>query len=260
LSIAPAPFLTQLRVLTGRALRRTIRNPAATLPNGFIAAFLLFVYNGLLGSSEPVQALTGGNYVNFVLPVAVLSSSLSAANAGLSLVDDVEAGYFDRQLAMPLSRLAIIAAPMLIGALQAAVQGAIVVVLGLLLGADPETGALGLLVVVGFAFLWGLGYGGFSVAVALRTKNAEAAFAASFLLFPIIFLGPTFLPEDQLQGWIRALAQVNPAAYVLEGMRAPLIDGWQVDPLWQGLLWGSLFAALTIGIAALVARRAVTAH
>jgi ABC-2 type transport system permease protein len=255
----PSSFWLQLRVLTARSLRRTLRNPAATLPNGFVSAFLLFVYNGLLGSSEQVQSLTGGNYVNFVLPVAVLSASLSAANAGLSLVDDLEAGYFSRQLAMPLSRLAIVAAPMLVGAVQAAAQGAIIVLLGLLLGADPQAGAAGLLVVVAFAFLWGLGFGGYSVAVGLRTGNAEAAFAASFLLFPLIFLGPTFLPEDQLQGWIKAIAQVNPAAYVLEGMRSVLIDGWRWDPLWQGVLAGGLFALVTISAAAAVVRGVVRA-
>ena len=42
-------FLTQLQILTKRLVLRVIRRPLAELPNIFISAFFLFVYDGALG-------------------------------------------------------------------------------------------------------------------------------------------------------------------------------------------------------------------
>lgn len=250
---------TQVWLLTGRLLRRTLRSPAVTLPNLVISVFFLLVYNGLLGGSGAVSALVGGNYVNFILPVIVVTAAVSGGSAGLILVSDLESGYFRRQLAMPLSRLAIVAAPMILGALQVAVQAVLVIAIGLALGASPAAGVGGLVVLVAYALLWGLGFAGYSVATGLRTGNAQAAQAATFLFFPLVFIAPTFLPLDQLAPALRALARVNPTTYVLEGMRSLLIDGWQAGPLLHALAAGGGFAALTLTAALAVARR-VTAR
>ena len=42
-------FFTQLQILTKRLVLRVIRRPLAELPNIFISAFFLFVYDGALG-------------------------------------------------------------------------------------------------------------------------------------------------------------------------------------------------------------------
>ena len=44
-----APFLLQLGILTKRLLLRLARRPLAELPNIFISAFFLLVYDGALG-------------------------------------------------------------------------------------------------------------------------------------------------------------------------------------------------------------------
>lgn len=255
--MAPVVLSTagQVRLLLGRLGRRTLRTPAVTIPNIAISLFFLLVYQGLLGHSGPVSALVGGNYVNFILPVSILSASVSGGAAGLILVEDAESGYLRRQLTMPLSRAAIVIAPILLGALQVAVQALLLVLVGLAIGADPHTGLLGVLAVIGFALLWGLGFAGYSVATGLRTGNAAAAQAATFIFFPLIFLAPTFLPIGQLSPTLRVIAHVNPTTYVLEAMRALLITGWRTAPLLDGLAAGGGFALLMLVLAVAVARR-----
>lgn len=193
--------------------------------------------------------------MNFILPVSILSASVSGGAAGLILVGDAENGYLRRQLAMPISRAAIVIAPILLGALQVVVQAALLIAVGAAIGADPRTGAGGILALLGYALLWGLGFSGYSVATGLRTGNAQIAQTASFIFFPLIFLAPTFLPLAQLSPALRAIARVNPTTYVLEAMRALLISGWQAAPLLEGLAAGGGFAALTLLAAVLVARR-----
>ena len=52
-----APFLLQLGILTKRLLLRLARRPLAELPNIFISAFFLLVYDGALGGVQEESAL-----------------------------------------------------------------------------------------------------------------------------------------------------------------------------------------------------------
>lgn len=251
----PASFPLQTMLLTRRLLLKVLREPAVTIPNLAISVFFLFTYNGAFGSSGVTQFPgVGGNYLNFILPVTILFSSISGGAAGLTLVADLETGYFRRQLTMPLARSAIVLAAILLGALQVLLQASLIMCLGLILGADPAAGLPGILVLLGFALIWGMGFAGYSVATGLKTGNAQAAQAASFVFFPLMFLAPVFLPMEQLAGWIQAVAKVNPTTYMLEAMRSVMIEGWVWSSLAKGLAAGGAFALLTLTIAIRVAR------
>ena len=102
-------FLTQLQILTKRLVLRVIRRPLAELPNIFISAFFLFVYDGALGGVFGGSAqgtpfdFANGNFVNFILPVSIVSASVSGGASGIYLVEDIESGVFKRYQSMPIS-------------------------------------------------------------------------------------------------------------------------------------------------------------
>ena len=103
-----------------------------------------------------------------------------------------------------------------------------ILIIGLALGfgAGFETGLPGmaLLVVAGGAFA--LAYSGIGMAIALKTGSPQAAQAGFLIVFPLLFLAPTFAPTDVFADWLKVIAQVNPVTYILEGMRALVINGW----------------------------------
>ena len=121
-------FAVQLQILTKRLVLRFMRRPLAELPNIFISAFFLFVYDGALGGVFGGSAqgtpfdFANGNFVNFILPVSIVSASLSGGASGIYLVEDIESGVFKRYQSMPISKWAIILSPMLIGALRVLVD------------------------------------------------------------------------------------------------------------------------------------------
>ncbi len=255
--MSPPGLWGQIKLLLGRFLRISARNPAILFFNLATAAFFLIAYDGGLGGSDQVVAISGGNYANFILPVAVLFAGFAGTTAGSLLLGDVTSGYFQRQLSMPLSRLAIVLAPILLGAVLVVVQSFLIILFGVaLIGADPATGPGGILVVLGLALLWGMGFAAVSVAVGLRSGNAFAAQATALASFPLLFLSPIFVPKDQLKDWMQVIATVNPTTYVLEGMRSLLTEGWQAHDLILALLAATLFAAASMIWAASVARRA----
>jgi ABC-2 type transport system permease protein len=231
------PLLFQVTTMTWRSLVTTFRTPAAVIPTLIISAFFLFVYNASLGNAAGfLPGLAGKSYLGFILPVSIVSAALSGAGvAGQAIVRDIENGYFNKLLLTPINRGALLLGPIFAGAIILLLQTAIVTVIGLLMGLQPETGAGGVLVMLGLALLLGTGFAGFTVAIALRTGNAAATQGGTFLFFPLTFLTATFVPVSLLSGWIKTAAVYNPITYILEAMRGLMLTGWETDVLLRGL-------------------------
>ena len=232
------PFLAQVSMMTWRSIITLARTPAAVLPSLFISGFFLFIYEATLGNAaDSIPGLSSGGYLAFILPLSIVSASLSGAGvAGQNLVRDIENGYFDKLLLTPISRSALLLGQIIAGAMVLLLQTIIILGVGLLMGLNSATGIGGLLAVIAFAVLLGTGFAGFSVGVALRTGSAAATQGAGFIFFPLTFLTATFVPVELLGGWLKTAAQLNPITYILDAMRAVLLTGWDSEKLLAGVL------------------------
>ncbi|HET7657552.1 MAG TPA: ABC transporter permease [Bacillales bacterium] len=253
-------FFLHTWLFTKRSLVTAVRNPFAVIPNLVISLFFLFVYQAGLSGISKLPAFGGASYLAFILPVAVVSGAIGGAGgAGQSLITDLENGYFSRLLLTPASRLAIVLGPIIAGMLQLLVQTALIVVVALFMGLQVKTGFLGIVVLLLLAVGWGLAFAGYSVGFALRTKNAQAAQAGTFIFFPLLFLSTTFVPYDLIQSsWLKVAAAINPTTYVFNGMRAVLIHGWVGSDLWVAFGGIVLICTITITFATVSAKRAVS--
>lgn len=239
------PFWLQVSTMAWRSLLVTFRTPSAILPPLILGGFFLVIYEAQLGNASDFF-LRGVEYINFILPLSIISSALSGAGvAGQSLVRDIESGYFDKLMLTPISRAALILGPTIAGAAILALQSAFIVFVGLLMGLNPATGWLGLLALIGLALLVGLSFAGFTIGIALLTGNAAATQSGNFLFFPLTFLTATFVPISLLSGWIKVATQANPITYILDAMRSLMIDGWDVQKLLIGLAACAVLGTLT---------------
>ena len=256
---AEVRVMNDILLLIGRSLRNTLREPATILPNIAISVFFLFVYNSGLSSVAELPGFQG-TYLGFILPVAIVSAAVGGAGlAGQTLIKDIDNGYFTKLLLTPTRRL--------VGDLgtddreRDRPHGP-----GRARHADrPGPGAQGRdgtgwaspLVVV-LAFLWGMAFAGYAAFMALKTKNAAAAQAATFAFFPLIFLSYTFVPKEYVTaGWLKVAATINPTTYVFDSMRSLLNTGWDGTSLLVGFAVTFGFATVT-GIMALWAARGAT--
>lgn len=248
--------MNDFRLLILRSLRVSLRVPAALIPNIAISVFFLFVFSAGLNSLQDLPGFTG-SYLGFILPVSIVSAAVGGAgSAGQALIRDIDSGYFTKLLLTPATRLAIIWGPMVAGAVLLVVQVVLIILLGLVLGLESASGVGGLLVILLFAFLWGMAFAGYAVFVALRTRNGAATEAATLAFFPLIFLSETFVPQEFItSGWLKVAATVNPTTYVFRAMRSLLLEGWQVRPLLIGFAVTMAVATLTGALALRAARR-----
>jgi ABC-2 type transport system permease protein len=243
-----AGFLRDFGTVSLRALRLTWRDPEAFGPALAIPLFFFIVNVGALQSFVEGSLPPGFDYKAFQLPVAVVFAvtGVSRANA---LVVDIKDGYFDRLLLTPVRRGTLLLGLMSADFVLIVALAFPVAMLGLIVGISPATGALGILAFVLMAGAWGLAFTGFPYAIALRTGNPTAVNNAFLLFFPFAFLTTAYLPEEQMTGWLATAVKFNPTTYLLDGMRALLMDGWEWDRIGGALLAIAVVGAISFTLA-----------
>jgi ABC-2 type transport system permease protein len=111
----------------------------------------------------------------------------------------------------PIRRLAILLGQMTADLTVAAALAIPIIIFGFIVGVRFETGPLGIVVFVVIAALWCLAYAGFAYAIALKTGNPAAVQSSFLLFFPFLFLTSSYVPREQLSGWLETVAKLTPS-------------------------------------------------
>ena len=230
----PAGFVADTTAIAGRALRAIPRDLEAVFPPIFIALFFFLVNIATLSELTENQ-IEGFDFTAFQLPTAILLGVTGVSRAP-ALVLDVQNGYFDRLLLTPVRRLAILLGHMAADVTVACALIVPIVMVGAVVGVDFESGPLGVLAFIALGALWCLAFSGFGYAIALKTGNPGAVNSSFLLFFPFLFLTSSYVPRDQLSGWLETVAAWNPVTYLLEGLRSLIVEGWVRDDLAKALL------------------------
>ena len=222
--------LTGTGALGRRAVREAWRTPEALVPTLLIPLFFLVVNVGQAGKIFPGSStpfLKGQSYAAFQLPASLLLAA-SFGSAALFLVEEIEGGYFDKLRATPVSRTAIVLGRLLAEALKGIGIATAVVLLSLPFGVRIATGVGGFLLLVALTALWAVVYTSFLQLVALLTRSAASTQSGGLVFFPLLFLTPNFVPRDLLTRPMEVAATANPVTYVMEAMRALILqdDAW----------------------------------
>lgn len=238
-------------LLGAREIRTVLRTPATLIPNMIVPVFFYFV---MVGSLEKFAGQFGyTNWKAFQLPVAIMFA-VQSGSAGLNMVADIESGYFDKLLLTPASRMSLLIGAMSADFIRIMVQAAIIVALGLITGVSIATGIPGAIAIILISSLWGLAFSAIGFAIALRTGNSQATQSIWTLFIPLMFLTTAFAPKEALSGWLKVAATFNPMTYLLQGMRALTMTGWDVGDLAAALAAVAALACVTLTMAILAMR------
>ncbi len=208
-------------VIGARDVLKSVRTPmlvTASLVQPIIWLVLFSQTFQGLADTPQFRDLGYSSYLTFLVPgMVVLSVLFTALQSGMATVTDVDTGTMDKFLISPIRRFSILLGRVLADAVTMLIQGTIVLFVALLLGASVETGWLGALEMLGLATLYGVVWASLSNLIALRTRNSEMTMVAGLLLtLPALFLSPAFFPKPLQPAWLQAVADWNPAAYVIE--------------------------------------------
>jgi len=233
-----------------------LRDPETVLPGFVIPLFFFAVNTGAL--QDFVEAGGGIDYRAFQLPVAIVFAVSGPLSRAVTLVEDIQSGYFDRLMMTPVRRLALLMGLMAADIVLVVALSIPVLIGGHIVGVRFETGLPGAVLFVALAALWGLGYAGFPYAIALRTGNAAAVNTSFMIFLPLMFITPMFIPLEAMTGWMATVASYNPVTYLLAALRSIISAGWSFDLIAKGLLSAAAVAAVSSTLALLALRGRVS--
>ncbi len=248
-----AGFVNEVAAVARRALRSTKRDTESVIPALIIPVFFFIVNVGAL--QDLAETLPDLDYKAFQLPVAIIFAVTGISRA-VTLVLDIQSGYFDRLSLTPVNRLALLFGLMVADFVLVVALTLPVVALGFIVGVRFESGPVGVIVFILISGVWGLVYTGFPYAIAFKTGNPAAVNTSFLLFFPFAFLTTAFLPKEAMTGWLSAIATYNPVTYLLEALRSLLMVGWDAEALLKGLaaVLGVGVVSMTLALLALRGR------
>jgi len=199
----------------------------------------LFVLGAGIGSSSRL----GGTYQTFIFPgVLGLSMLFTATFAAISIVFDRQIGFFKAVLVAPVSRTAIAFGKILSGAIQAAVQGLIVMPFAPLAGVP--LGWISIAELPLAMLLASITFSAIGVAFASRfTSVTVFPIVSNAVLLPMFFLSGALYPLTSAPRWMQIAAHFDPVAYAVDLMRGTLLGDFFFQP-WLSLTALALVIAL----------------
>jgi ABC-type multidrug transport system permease subunit len=231
--------IATVRVLIRRARNEIIRVPGAAIP-GVLAPTIFFLgLTAVFGSLTLLPGFDTESYQSFILPVSLLQGAgFTGAATGVNLARDIEQGWFDRLLASPAPRPALLAGMVLSASVRSLIPATVLLIVGFSLGVHwPGLG--GLLLALFCVMATGTIAACWGVTLALRYRTQSAAPLMQAGMFVLVLFTTAYAPIDLLQSWLADIARINPLTQVVDAAR----QGFVGDPItWAGT-WPA-FAAL----------------
>jgi ABC-2 type transport system permease protein len=242
--------------LTRRTLRGALRRPQFLAPLVIMPTLFLAINTGGLHRSTDLPGFPHvDGFLDFQLAGAMVQSLLlGGVMQGIATALEIEGGFFDRLVASPIPRVAIVLGRILAGTAIAAAQIVWFLVLGLIFGVTIHGGVPGILLVLAIGSLAGTGFAALGVLIALRARNASTVQGIFPLVFVILFVSSAFFPRALLQPPANWVAEYNPLSYVADGMRDPIIGTISATPVLEGFAAAALLVTAFVGLAVLALR------
>lgn len=223
--------------LAQRSLVAVLRIPAAVVPLIVMPMFFVIAFSGSFDRLSDLPSFPTDNVLNWFVPFAIVQGAAFAGfGTGFSTVRDIETGFYDRLLLAPGSRVGLYVGPILASVVRTTFTVAVVLLLGVALGADLPGGALGLLA------LWVAALGmatmatGWALGLVFRVPNQRAGPILQIGIFFATFLSTGNVPLPDQIGWTRHVARINPLTNILELARQGFLGDAAWSTSWPGLV------------------------
>lgn len=235
--------LAMVWTLMRRGLNEILRVPGAALPGMLAPTIFLLGLTAVFGNLKHLPGYPTDSFMTFILPVSFMqAAAFTGAATGVNLARDIEQGWFDRLMVMPVPRWALLAGTVFSASLRVLLPLGVLLVVGLALGVHWP-GIDGLLIafacamaLAAMAACWGV-----TLALVFRTQSAAPLMQAG--MFVLVLFTAAYAPLPLLAGWLHDVAKINPVNHVLTAAR----QGFIGDVTWADT-WPAMLTLATLGL------------
>jgi ABC-2 type transport system permease protein len=213
--------LAVARGVSWRVLHTFFTNPSFLLPS---LAFPLFFFTAFVGGLSRISQVPGFDFPNgytafqFVF-VLLQSAAFAGVFTGFGIARDFESGFMRRLMLAAPNRGGILLGYLVSALVRWLTVAAIVTVVALLAQMNVGGNGIDLFGLYVLALLLNLAGTLWATGVAMRLRTQQAAPVMQMPVFLLLFFAPVYVPLALLQGWIHAVASVNPITPMLEAGR-----------------------------------------
>ena len=204
--------------------------PELRAPVGLVIAMgqpllFLFLFGPLLAGTAAVGEATWQWFVPGILVMMCLFGPMAA---GHHLLVELNGGSWERILATPVDRTALLLGRSLKESAVLLAQAVLIIAIGALLGARLDL--VGALAGMAILVVFGIGLSALSFVLAIASRPTGDLFwiVTQVLVLPLVLLSGLLLPTELGPPWLQVVAAVNPAAHVVDALRA-LVTGGLTD-------------------------------
>lgn len=249
-------------LMYGRNMRQMPRIPVVLVFGIVVPVVQLLLFGALFENITQLpafrQAWPGVGYRAYIAPAIMLFTVfVGMATSTAALIVDLRTGYFDKLRTTPARPSQVIVARLLAEMTRVFLQGLLVLLLSVALGATVKSGPLGALVMLVLSvFFSGCTAGLAVMALSMKTKSDQATQSAFPLFFIALFLSTAFQAKQAMPGWLQDVVDYNPVNYLIEVLRELMIgvnEGGRMVVSWPVadmllILGVSLVAAALLGL------------
>jgi len=233
-------------ILWKRELIRFFRSKSRVIGSLGMPFFFLAILGAGLNNVLPLP--TGGNYLQFITPGIIgMVLMFGSMFSGIIVLMDRQFGFLKETLVAPISRLSIVFGKALGGATTAIIQGAIILGVAMLLGAQVQFANALLLLV--FMLLICLMFVSLGIAIASLMEDMQGfQLIMNFLIMPLFFLSGALFPLSSAPEMLKIVSMLDPLTYGVSGLRY-LLTGYADIPFLVCFAVVTAFTAAFIAIA-----------
>ena len=192
-------------------------------------------------------------YMKFLLPGSLALAMFVSVmiGGGMLYIDDKARGVHEGYLVTPITKLELVLGLNLAGAIKAVMTGVIIVVIGSMLAGvgtifNPVTD-IGLLIMI---VLTSLAFNTMMFLLMVRIEDPLVPRAMFGILNTLLFFpSGSVYPIQAFPPWLRFIAKIDPFTYAVDGFKCLLLKETTISAAWPDMLFLSIFAAVTLGIA-----------
>ncbi|HEY5856676.1 MAG TPA: ABC transporter permease [Aldersonia sp.] len=240
------------KLQTARLLRRWSREPAVLIQSLVFPAFLLVVFQWVLGRT--ITLFSGSDSIYGQVPlIALLAGMFGTLTTGIALTAERDAGLLARFWVLPVHRASGLASRLLGEMVRTLASTVVMLGIGYLLGFRFQQGGWA---AVGFVLIPVLLITGFAtmvIAVAVVSSGKTVLELMSTVCLLMLFFNSGFVPTDEYPGWLQPVVRVQPMSPAIEAMRGLSEGGPVAVPVLQTLAW-------TVGLVAVFGWLAVRGY
>lgn len=203
-----------------RSTRKLVKNPALGLPPILLPLLMFAAFAGALTAIADLQGFDYYDYTAFVFVFALVDAAmLTGVFSSFQIASDFESGLGRRFMLAAPQRMAIVFGYLMSTLVRFVFSMVVVWVVGLATGLDVRGGALDIAGLMVLLLLLCLATTFFGFGIALRMQSVAAGVLVMFPTFVILFLTPVFVEREELSGWLKTAAGLNPITPALEAGR-----------------------------------------